>query len=419
MSIFAKPLSQITPADLQELLSDQAVENIRLEFKSQVPSKDDTLKKLSSFANTYGGFLVVGATENGKDGRIQNLPGVDEEAGYKQKIVQWCFDGSSPPLVVEVSDAIPSPTGQGKVCYVVRVDESDVAPHFLNGRKGLWIRTDEFSARFEARLADDNEFRHLLDRRRLIRDRRTSLLERARQRFRTYISRKYTDRAGNLTGLGSLFEFCIVPRFPALQLYQQEMLKDSVQTNWTRWRGVIFPDQGSPILSQHESAIVLNAARGSSIFESNVWGMLFYATKIDDNESGTLGIHLGRFVGYVVLFVIHAGKMLKSAGYNGPLHVRIDLRSIRGVPWLYALARGAFGIHKATGSELDDDFGFSLATTSELLFEKPDGIVMEVLRHVLFSAGLADLTETPSKLESLVRLGYEYNSWGRPENLKA
>jgi hypothetical protein len=42
----------------------------------------------------------------------------------------------------------------------------------INGRKGLYVRTDEFSARFEARLATENEIRSLLDRRKIIRDRR-------------------------------------------------------------------------------------------------------------------------------------------------------------------------------------------------------------------------------------------------------
>lgn len=42
---------------------------------------------------------------NSSDGRIEDLPGVDMEAGYKQKIVQWCFDGAS-PLTVEVSDPL-------------------------------------------------------------------------------------------------------------------------------------------------------------------------------------------------------------------------------------------------------------------------------------------------------------------------
>jgi len=41
---------------------------VRLEFKSEVPTKDEVLKKLSSFANTFGGYLVIGAKANGADG---------------------------------------------------------------------------------------------------------------------------------------------------------------------------------------------------------------------------------------------------------------------------------------------------------------------------------------------------------------
>jgi len=39
---------------LQELLAERASENIRLEFKREVPGKDEMMKKISSFANTYG-----------------------------------------------------------------------------------------------------------------------------------------------------------------------------------------------------------------------------------------------------------------------------------------------------------------------------------------------------------------------------
>lgn len=126
MSIFSKPLSRLEPTDLLDLLQDRAVENARLEFKSEVPNKDETLKKLSSFANTFGGFMVIGAKANSADGRIEELPGVDAQDGYKQKVVDWCFGGASPPLSVEVSDPIPAPSAGGKVCYIVHVGESDV-----------------------------------------------------------------------------------------------------------------------------------------------------------------------------------------------------------------------------------------------------------------------------------------------------
>ena len=282
MSIYTKPLSQLGTADLQELLTDKAVENVRLEFKSEVPKKDDTLKKLSSFGNTFGGFMVIGAKAKSEDGRIEDLPGVDEEPGYKQKVVDWCFNGASPPLIVQVSDPIPSPSASGKVCYVIHAEESEVAPHFLNGRKGVWIRTDEFSSRFEAQLANDNELRHLLERRKLIRERRDCLLERARKRFDTYAAGRHTDVGGHRVNFGPRLELCVVPRFPARPLCEQDKLAPLITEKTLFWHGITFPAAGSATISQHESAIVLGAAGNDSMLEASVWGMMFYCSKIAD-----------------------------------------------------------------------------------------------------------------------------------------
>src|SRR5579862_2821925 len=124
MSIFTKPVSQLVPQDLEELLLDTAVENIRLEFKSEIPDKDETLKKISSFANTFGGYVVVGAKANSKDGRLEGLCGVEAKSGYRQTVTQWCFAGANPPLTAEVSD--PIELLPGKVVYVIYIPESDV-----------------------------------------------------------------------------------------------------------------------------------------------------------------------------------------------------------------------------------------------------------------------------------------------------
>jgi predicted HTH transcriptional regulator len=133
-----------------------------LEFKSEVPDKKEMLKKLSSFANTFGGIVVIGA-KGDSTGRLVELPGVVPQNSFKQQVVQWCFDGASPPLTVEVSDPIPHATEGGRVFYVIYVSESEVAPHFLNGRKGVWVRADEFSQRTDPQLADEGEIRHLLE----------------------------------------------------------------------------------------------------------------------------------------------------------------------------------------------------------------------------------------------------------------
>src|ERR1700722_8071255 len=241
MSIFTKPLSQLGAADLQELVQEQAVENLRLEFKLEVPDKDEMLKKLSAFANTFGGLMVIGARASSKDGRITELSGVDKVSGFKQKVVDWCFKGVNPPLELDVSDPIPTTSGTGKFIYVVKLAESDVAPHFLNGRNGVWVRTNEFSGRFEQKLADATELRHLFDRRKLILARREALLQRARNRYEALADKTNMNLAGNRTKLGARLEFSIVPRFPAHPLCKQEHLKLLTSESTLTWRQLRFP----------------------------------------------------------------------------------------------------------------------------------------------------------------------------------
>lgn len=98
MPFFSKDITDLTTDDLAELLTDNVVENVRLEFKSQPPGPDDTLKKLSGFANTFGGYLIVGASASSDDGRLRAYPGVNPQSNYRQTITQRCYEGVWPPI---------------------------------------------------------------------------------------------------------------------------------------------------------------------------------------------------------------------------------------------------------------------------------------------------------------------------------
>jgi hypothetical protein len=411
MSIYTKPISQLIAADLEELLQANAVENIRLEFKLTVPAKDETLKKLSSFANTFGGLMVIGAQANSTDGRIQALPGVDPENGYKQRIMQWSFDAVTPPLIVEVSDPIPAPGSSTKVCYVISIAESDAVPHFLNDRKGVWIRTDEFSAYLDAKLANESEIRHLLDRRRLVRERRAGLIERAKGRFDIYIGKMHTDASGNRTQVGPLLEFRTIPRFPTKPLLPQENLQKIVFEHYIQWRGVIFPDfTRNQFKFQHESVIVLDDHR-TGFFELNVWGLAYYGMRLETNYDGNEGIHTYELAGALLLFIFHAGAMYKHLGYSGPLLMGVKLSSILGVPLLHA-AQGF--ITAGSASPLDDELELSVETTTQELIEKYDAIAMDLYRRIFFALNWPRLVETPQHTEDLLKKAYQFNSWTIP-----
>ena len=420
MSIYSTPISALSTTDLQELLDDKSVENVRLEFKREVPDKDETLKKLSSFANTFGGLLVVGAGA-GNDGRITDLRGVEPQSSYKQTIVQWCTGGATPPVTVEVSDPILAPAGDGRVCYVINVPESDLVPHYLNGRKGLWVRTDEFSSRFEPRLATETETRYLLDRRRLIRERRAALLQRAHERFQVLRGIQTggdprSDEPGTML-LPVFLTLSLVPRYPARPVVEHAELLSLLRKTSITWRNVGFPRDLSAIISHHESALALRPANRLSLLEANVWGMLSYAVAIGEqrtNEQREVfsGIHTPQFLGLVLVFLRHAARMAGALKLMGPLHIEVLLQGIRGIPWLH-FPRG-FSEH-GSHSELDDTVTFSLATTTDALEHDQERLAMDVLRLVFFAINWPDTADDPQKLAALLKDGYEYNMWRPPE----
>jgi hypothetical protein len=414
MSIYTTPVSQLQTSDLAELLQDQAVENTRLEFKSEVPAKDETLKKLSSFANTYGGLVVVGAAAPSEKGRIEDLPGVDEQSGYKQKIVDWCFQGCSPPITVDVSGPIPTPTGNGKFCYVISVEESEVAPHFLNGRKGVWIRTNEFSGRFHAELANEDELQQLLHRRELVLDRRRHIVERARKRFETHVR-----TAPALPGSGPVpdatFELCIVPRFPARQICEPGQIVFHLNNvRYPTYRGVGFPRYQMGVMTQLESAIIRQPFVEPSFLEANVWGMVFYATGLYEKEypDSTKGVHVYEFVGHLLLFLRHANDLFEHIGLVGPILIETKLSSIRDRTWVYAQQISHTTSIGATRppSGLDDEFAFALSTTVEHLHQNPANVAVELLRSIFFSLDWSALVANEAELNKLIEIGHRFNN---------
>ena len=286
MSIYDKGISHISTEDLRSLEDESAVENVRLEFKRNDPDKDEWLKKLTSFANTYGGYVVIGAEADSQSGRVSGLPGIDPESGFKQRIVQWCWDGVSPPIDPFVFDPIPTPADASKVCYVVQVDESLEGPHFINSRKGIYIRTDEYSQRFEPQFATLDEIQHLLNRRSLILDRRMALLDRADDRFNTFVENHYRDALYTTGNLGATIKLVIVPQLPARPLVDHRALLDLIPQSRVQWRSELFPTGSSRLISQHESGIELEPGDDFSLFGANIWGQFYYASEIVVKEGG-------------------------------------------------------------------------------------------------------------------------------------
>jgi hypothetical protein len=413
MSLFNKSITALTTADLQQLLTEQAVENIRLEFKSAPPSKEEMLKKLSSFANTYGGYVVVGAAEDGT-GRLQGLPGVAVINGYRQQIVQWCYDGVWPPLEVFVSDPIPTPQDATKVCYVVEVPLSAETPHFLNGRKGAYVRTDEHSQRFEPQLAGYEELTHLGNRRAALVQRREGLMRRSLERFDTYVRTQYGKAENTKGDIGATLFVAVTPQFPRRQLMETGALLMQFTPHHIAWRQSGFPAPNLPKITAHESMLIPGAAYRFSLLEITVWGHVFYAVELEDvhqddkGKQQARGIHSNAIVGYLLVFLEHASSVLKMLGYDGPLLVQIQLVRIRGIPVLWFPYNAPTEVGAAP---FDDTLSFEVSTSSAALANDRDAVVGEIAKTIFLGLNWSAPALGADAAKQIIQRGKDYNFW--------
>ena len=413
MSFFSRAITDISTADLAELLKDGAVENVRLEFKSQPPGSDDTLKKLSGFANTFGGYLLVGASASSSDGRLTDYPGVEPQRNYRQTIIQRCYEGVWPPFEVFVSDGILAPSAAGgRVCYVVYVPESWEAPHFLTKRRGAWIRTDEFSQRFDTRLATFEEIQHLTNRRRLAVERYENLCKRSVGRFESFAAREHSNHTNATGSIGATLCLSLCPQFPTRRLVGEHQLLKVINSERIPWRNTGFP-LGRETVTQQESVLVMHPTLDFSLMEANIWGQLTYSCEIEDvigrERRQIAGIHLHTLLGYILVFLEHARTIYRNIGFIGPLLLRTLLKRVQGKPFVH-FPRGN---HPMPGpaSRIDDEISFDISFSATKLDQQRDEIAGDLLKTLLFSLNWPTQGGNSSAITGLLDDAANYNFW--------
>ncbi len=336
MSIFLKQVHQLTFEDIRELLREGAEENIRLEFKREYPGKSNLLKKMSAFANTYGGYIIMGIDEDGR-GRAKSLPGVERINRFDQTIVQWCFEEIFPPIIPYVSPPIPHGEIEDRYFYVIYVEQSMETPHVLNkSRNGLYVRTDEYSQKFLTRLAKFDELEYLMSKRRKAEDFVNSLLSRASQRLETHKVIHFEEHHGT----DSLLTLCLIPSFPHSRMFGAEKLLGYAQQSVQEARGGVLPDfSDSKIHSQFESIISENPGISYySYFEINIYNMLYYVCDVTreyqyENINGSpflKVIPLKVLMAEIILFLRYAGSFFANSGFDGLLNFIVAMDNIKG-----------------------------------------------------------------------------------------
>jgi hypothetical protein len=413
MSLFTKQIQNIDYQDIRELLTEGAEENIRLEFKRDYPGKSNMLKKISSFANTYGGYIVLGIEEDGR-GKVKSLPGIDPIRRLDQSIVQWCFEEIYPPLVPFVSPPIPHKDIPEKVFYVIYVEQSKETPHILNkSRNGLYVRTDEYSQKFLTRLAKFDELEYLMDKRRKAESLQKELIERANRRLATHREIRFHEHYGT----DSLLKLCLIPLFPGSRIFKNSHLIRYARESAIPSRQKKMPDFSGKHVHSHFETVISERPGVSyySYFEINIYNMLFYVCNATREYDGMEGkapgepvIPLKVLMAEIMLFLAYARNFYRKSGFDGLLKLTAGMEKVRGVKIIY----DGQDPNRQIACYLDDSLSMTKTCSIQDLTHYKD-LTRDLFKDLCFSLGYRDIYNVPSaKIEKFFKEGLKYLGWG-------
>ena len=175
LPIFTKPIDRITPDDVRELVDAKFPEGSTVEFKQELPHKNNKkrehpwpaggditdysrnalLAELVAFANAHGGTLVLGISESrekpSRADEIKPIPRCGELADRLIDQIRSCIEPKLP--IISVKSVPTDDDGNGVV--IVRVRQSRSRPHRLVADRQCYYRRADRSEAMTMREIQD------------------------------------------------------------------------------------------------------------------------------------------------------------------------------------------------------------------------------------------------------------------------
>lgn len=178
-SIFGKPLDELEYSDVIAFCATQPVENLGLDYKKDLSSLEKVVKTLISFANTNGGWVIIGVEDDGNDKPKLPVTGMAFSNDFEQRLTNSIVASVTPIVLPYYKTCVST---DGKTAFLVAyMPQSPIAPHWMQfkGKYQLFIRHSDRSAGDDwENTALPNQWEVLRNRRKASVDLRGQLTER-------------------------------------------------------------------------------------------------------------------------------------------------------------------------------------------------------------------------------------------------
>ena len=344
-SVFGKPLSEVTIQDVKLFCDKQVREGINLDYKRDLTSKS-LLKTMAAFANTRGGFIIVGVDDEEDKPKLP-VEGIEWKESLPLSVTSMIVDNMYPYLSVDVYVCEPE---NGKTFVLIYVPESHEAPHWLFNRTELYVRrADRAGHTHWERFATDSEWDFLRNKRERSVELRNQALEAVKDIFE---AENRTDSRSSrvliapdikpIYHLGML-RTVLVPLFP------REIMCDVLRLNVylktkripTLSSGEEYPQLDIQTKVFQEGAYKYEAdSRGSALSLSLLTRFGVVATyervlKEQKNEPNDI-IYFSHALDSIEATLRYAGKLYDKLAYTGSVMCNVSLVTMNNTALLLA-----------------------------------------------------------------------------------
>jgi len=232
--MFSIPIDSLTFQDVTNFCQTRAREGLVLDYKVDFPKNLD--KAIASFANTYGGHILIGVNETPTGEPVLPIVGVAAHPGLRERVVATALQAITPPIypevrVLEFQSPVANTTNDRAV-VVVRVHESEDGAHAIDGGTSVYLRVDNISSHF-TRKATIEEVGWLINKRQKSLALKNQLIETAQGRARSSVIAWRTARRLSTQEPPGTFVLYTVPKFPRSELGSpQDLLQFSRSQHW-------------------------------------------------------------------------------------------------------------------------------------------------------------------------------------------
>jgi len=132
--MFSTPIDDLTFENVNEFCRSLPREGHTLDYKLDFPRRLD--KVLASFANTFGGYILIGVDETATGEPVLPIVGVPLQPGLRERVVAIALDAVNPPVFPEVrviEFESPGALAPDRAVIIIRVHESDASAHAVDG----------------------------------------------------------------------------------------------------------------------------------------------------------------------------------------------------------------------------------------------------------------------------------------------